>query len=104
MLLTVAILVLFTLVALSLASYSRHRIATTFFVLSFMVAAVFDTATHELFTVVAAWALTIVLGLVLQTVKDTVAELIPEPDPDDRDRRRAARERARLREARARES
>jgi hypothetical protein len=104
MLLTVTILVLFTLVALSLASYSRHRIAATFFVLSFMVAAIFETATHQLFTVLAAWALTIVLGLVLQTVKDTVVELIPETSRSERERRHAARERARIREARARQS
>ena len=55
MLLSASILVLLLLVAVSLASYSRHRIAATFFVLSFVVAAIARTATHERFSVIAAW-------------------------------------------------
>jgi hypothetical protein len=95
MALSVLVLVLLLLVALSIASYARRRIAATFFALSFLVAALVAVATHEGFPIVASWGVTVVLGLVLQTVKDTCAALLPGPPEDARERRRAARERAR---------
>jgi hypothetical protein len=102
MVLSVLILVLLLLVALSIASYARHRIAATFFALSFLVAAVVAAATRGGFPIAASWGLTVVLGLVLQSVKDTFTELLPGPREDERDRRRAARERSRAQAARAR--
>ena len=62
-------------IAVAGATFTTSRIAATFALLSLAVAALAAAATDDLFTIGGATALTVLVGVVLQSVMDTFSLL-----------------------------